>query len=769
MKKLSTHVRLILFLCSLFLLALIAYRVPHLTAWQAQARVPAADPQLQILIPLYNYPNHYDANTYIWDDVAAAANSQVPITAIINPNSGPDGGPPNAEYVVGLSDLRKKYVTIVGYVSTDYGERELSEIKADVDLYDQHFNIDGIFFDEVATDKLSDYQELYEYVKTRPNLDKVIINPGVNLDDEGYISAEDPASDTAIIFENYSTQWPDYWPLAYMANYSAERFAMLVHSVPNDTATMKSHIDRAKQHNIGYVYVTDDILPTSKLDPNHPWDALPSFWSEEVAYIQQLNSMPKPTATPIPSNTAIPSATPAASATPTNTTSPSATPSAISENDLYLPIVIGSPSQGNTGITVTNTNDAGPGSLRQAVADAQAGGRIGFGVTGTIILQSQITIDKSLSIVGPGTDQIVISGNNVTRVFEVLPGKRITISGVSIVNGNAEYGGGIYNSGDLTVADSVISQNTATVHGGGVYNFGNRDTRSVFTVNNSTISKNTAPNGSGGGIHNCCAGFDSGYTTLTIEKSLIYSNTVGYSGGGIFVGNYTTFHLSESTIEKNTNMVADGWGGGLYIAQLGSHTISGSTISQNRTFGRGGGLHTAGDLTLINSTVTQNLSAMQGGGISLRATTVEVINSTISENTTQDSGGGIFSHGTLKPKGTIIANNESTDTARIDIDYFGGYVRSSGYNLVGVTAGCCGGSTEWLSSDKVGADTNPMLNRLADNGGSTHTMALQPASPAIDAIPTDNCTDIQGNPLTTDQRGTSRQGDACDIGAYEYP
>ncbi|MGB0387818.1 MAG: spherulation-specific family 4 protein [Ardenticatenaceae bacterium] len=268
-----------LFLCSLSLLALLAYRVPHLTAWQAQARVPATGTQLQILIPLYNYPNWYDPNTYIWDDVAAA-NSQVPITAIINPNSGPGGGAPNADYVTGLGHLRDAGVTIVGYVPTNYGDRLASDVKADVDLYDQHFNIHGIFFDEAASgaDKLSYYQDLYAYVKARPNLDKVIINPGVNVS-EGYISA--PASDTAITFENYSTEWPGYQPSAYMANYSADRFAMLAHGVP-DVATMQSHLDRAKACHIAYVYLTDDTLP-------NPWDTLPSFWSQEVAYIQQLN------------------------------------------------------------------------------------------------------------------------------------------------------------------------------------------------------------------------------------------------------------------------------------------------------------------------------------------------------------------------------------------------------------------------------------------------------------------------------------------------
>ena len=276
MKKLSTDARLILFLCSISLLALLAYRVPHLTAWQAQARVPATGTQLQILIPLYNYPNWYAPENYIWDDIAAA-NSQVPITAIISPDSGPGGDEqPNDDYKTGLGHLRDAGVTIIGYVYTNEGNRSMDEVKKEVDKYDQDFNIHGIFFDRAANDssKLNYYQELYDYVKSRANLDKVIINPSSPID-EGYISR--PASDVAVIFGNDSSQWASYQPSAYVANYPANRFTMLVYGVP-DVATMKSHIELTKERHIGYVYLTDDTLA-------NPWDSLPTFWSEEVAYL----------------------------------------------------------------------------------------------------------------------------------------------------------------------------------------------------------------------------------------------------------------------------------------------------------------------------------------------------------------------------------------------------------------------------------------------------------------------------------------------------
>jgi hypothetical protein len=98
-------------------------------------------------------------------------------------------------------------------------------------------------------------------------------------------------------------------------------------------------------------------------------------------------------------------------------------------------------------------------------------------------------------------------------------------------------------------------------------------------------------------------------------------------------------------------------------------------------------------------------------------------------------------------------------------------LNSKGYNLFGTTADCT------LSGDMTGVFSNTLvsLGALHDNGGPTLTHALLPDSPAIDAGDPAGCTDAQGNPLATDQRGYGRpvDGDSdgvarCDIGAYEY-
>jgi parallel beta-helix repeat protein len=372
-------------------------------------------------------------------------------------------------------------------------------------------------------------------------------------------------------------------------------------------------------------------------------------------------------------------------------------------------------------ITVTNLNDSGAGSLRQAIIDASSGDTINFFVTGTITLISgELVINKTLTISGPGASQLTISGNNASRVFKISS-VTATISGLTITNGaTTGSGGGIRNNGNTTLTNCTVSGNTSDSKGGGIWNSG------YLILTNCTVSGNTTDYG-GGGIYNAADG------NVTLTDCTVSGNTTIQSGGG--------------------------------ICNNGDMTLTNCTVSGNTTVWFGGGIRNDGDMTLTNCTVSGNTAEGTsfgfGGGIyNFVLGTLTLTNCTVSGNTT-DRGGGIYNAtGDTDFKNTIIANNTATPYP----DCFGPF-DSYGYNLIESTGGGCT-ITEVDNPGTNITGQDPNLGPLQDNGGPTETHALLPGSPAIDA---GSCTDIGGSPVSGDQRGVGRpQGIASDIGAYEY-
>lgn len=373
-------------------------------------------------------------------------------------------------------------------------------------------------------------------------------------------------------------------------------------------------------------------------------------------------------------------------------------------------------------ITVSNTDDSGAGSLRQAIADAVSGDVIEFdsGVTGTIILTSgQLTINKSLTINGPGADVLAISGNNTSRVIQISSGNfTVTISGLTIRDGfisaSVAEGGGINNqsTGTVTLNSCHILYNTVhgtgssslTARGGGINNRPGSNGRMILNnclvEGNMTRATTSVVISTGGGILN--VSFGSQPSHLEVYNSLI-------------TGNFA------STTHNGANC----WGGGLATNGNNSTTIVNSTISGNSSLDNGGGIY--------------------GGGISLNSVT-------ITGNTASASGGGFAGGAITASKNSIIAGNSASSGPDVS-----GTLNSQGYNLIGNSSGAT------IAGDLTGniVDVSAGLDTLADNGGPTRTHALLPGSPALNAGSCDPA-------VTTDQRGFSRpQGGQCDIGAFE--
>ena len=162
--------------------------------------------------------------------------------------------------------------------------------------------------------------------------------------------------------------------------------------------------------------------------------------------------------------------------------------------------------------------------LRAAITNAAPGDTIVLAANGTYTLDgTELEIVKKLTINGRGA---TISGNAASRVIYVENTGNLTLRDVIITGGSAEEGGGIFNSGTVTLKDkSSVTGNTASVSGGGI----NNEYGTVTLKDKSSVSGNTATGGNGGGI------FNGGTVTLS-DKSSVSGNTAAGNGGGIYNG-----------------------------------------------------------------------------------------------------------------------------------------------------------------------------------------------------------------------------------------
>jgi len=403
-------------------------------------------------------------------------------------------------------------------------------------------------------------------------------------------------------------------------------------------------------------------------------------------------------------------------------------------------------------IVVTNTNDSGPGSLRDALASANDGDTIdATGVSGTILLTSgELQINHNVTINGSGAVNLAANGNATSRVFENFA-SNATISGFTVTNGlppigDTNGGGGILNHGGLTLSGSSIVSNFSggsfNVDGGGINTLGG-----TLTVTNSVINDNGASRG-GGCIsgtngatvtitgstisgNRACAGAGIGIDNaqLTVMNSTISGNICGGRcqggpGGGIAFSGGGTLTVTNSTISDNSGGgTPNGAGAGMFLGGGGTATVTDSTISDNSTgsAGPGGGvLNGLQMLTVTNSTISNNSTAGPGGGVANYGT-LTLTNSTISGNVAPTGGGVSNGNGGTAQIGDTILNAGASGGTIANAGTF----TSLGYNL----ASDNGGGVLTGPGDQI--NTDPMLGPLQDNGGPTFTHALLPGSPAI--------------------------------------
>jgi hypothetical protein len=226
-------------------------------------------------------------------------------------------------------------------------------------------------------------------------------------------------------------------------------------------------------------------------------------------------------------------------------------------------------------ILVTTTGDSGPGSLRQAILQAESTDGADtirfdtkegpFGPPQTILLESplppitgELTIDGILRGFLWKAAGVSVNGDLRHRVFEVAPDAKVTIGHITVTSGLAKDGGGILNRGELTLEGVSMSENEARARGGAVANIGG----DLFVVN-STFWNNRAD--SGGALASDAIG------QLTVRNATFIENAARYGGairseGPLLIAN-TLIVKSDSPFD----CLADG-----PLSPDGGHNIIGS-------------------------------------------------------------------------------------------------------------------------------------------------------------------------------------------------
>ena len=392
-----------------------------------------------------------------------------------------------------------------------------------------------------------------------------------------------------------------------------------------------------------------------------------------------------------------------------------------------------------TSLTVTNINDSGPGSLRQAVVDAASGDTITFdpSLAGqTIILDSLLVIDKDLTIDGSSLNSNVkLDGAFSLQFLIAIPENRlVTIEHIDF--SNAQYG--VFSSGTvhvkncavfgndigiqsetlLTVTNCNFSENTM-----GIVNFG------VLEVNNSsffsngrgiynervfdlsypgeaTVLNSNFTQNSQGGIKNQngtlvvatsnfainVSDFGAGIEnngTASVANSQFTNNSATQNGGGIHNGGYLT--LTASTFSGNN---ANNHGGG--VSNTGGMYSVSNTFSNNFAY-LGGGIFNFETLQAADSTISGN-TAIEGGGI-FNAATLELVSSNVSNNLGR--GGGIINIGTMDITGTSFSGNLS--------EYEGGAILNYGYGESVIKNSIFSGNSSASGSGMYNYSSNPTM------------------------------------------------------------
>ena len=375
------------------------------------------------------------------------------------------------------------------------------------------------------------------------------------------------------------------------------------------------------------------------------------------------------------------------------------------------------------------------------------------------------------------------SGNSAEWGGAVFNFGELSISGSSFSHNSAGWGGAINNRGELSISDSAFNDNSAigyendpdfNARGGAISNIGE------LSMVNSTFSDNSADL-AGGAVYNKDG-------TVSISSSTFIGNSTDGTGGAIT--NEGELSISDSSFRGNSVSFL----GGAIDNDEGTLSISSSIFIYNSADWKGGAIRNIGELSIGNSTFLINLAT--GSGAIFNTGELSMVNSEFKDNSAKEYGGAIGNIGELSIVNSSFSGNSADefggsinnrDDGKLSISSStfsgnsadkGGAIANSEYGELSIINSIIAGSGACYSSNKLKQNIrnfirsgscspalrgDPMLGALVvPEDGSPAYFPLLAGSPAIDAADDGYCPE-------TDQIGTERpQGAGCDIGAIEY-
>lgn len=375
------------------------------------------------------------------------------------------------------------------------------------------------------------------------------------------------------------------------------------------------------------------------------------------------------------------------------------------------------------------------------------------------------TLSMQLGRVAGNASTAACCGGGISAVLST-----VTLNATDVANNavTACCGGGIYNESstvDISNGSDVVDNDAFGCCGGGIYNWTDPSAgrAASLSLSGARITGNDVRDCCGGGLYN----EQGGPVTVTITGTTFSDNAASDDccGGALYSRPSATVTATDTSFSGNTT--AGCCGGAIY--NEGTFALGRGSITNNSTANCcGGGIATIGaasSTSLTNVTVSGNSGGTEpgqaalpsAGGLYLDTGRMHLEHVTVANNTGSNGASGIANgdvggtaRGSVTMRGSIVAGNSAAPQCL-------GPISSLGHNIAS-DASC----TLTHATDRP--STNPQLAPL-----SSGFHALNPGSPAIDAVPTDECP-----PPATDQRGMVRPqdradapGTGCDIGAVE--